>query len=64
MVGTYYTTKYVFDIHDNDVYWCTADPGWITGHSYVVYGPLMHRHDRRSSRRRRPTSPTRATTGP
>ena len=41
MVGTYYTTKYVFDVHDNDVFWCTADPGWITGHSYVVYGPLM-----------------------
>lgn len=40
MVGTYYTTKMVFDIKDNDVYWCTADPGWITGHSYVVYGPL------------------------
>jgi acetyl-CoA synthetase len=40
MVGTYYTTKTVFDIKDNDVYWCTADPGWITGHSYIVYGPL------------------------
>jgi acetyl-CoA synthetase len=40
MVGTYYTTKTVFDIKENDVYWCTADPGWITGHSYVVYGPL------------------------
>ncbi|MDK2974936.1 MAG: acetyl-CoA synthetase [Methanofollis sp.] len=40
MVGTYYTTKYVFDLKDNDVYWCTADPGWITGHSYIVYGPL------------------------
>jgi acetyl-CoA synthetase len=40
MVGTYYTTRHVFDIKDNDVYWCTADPGWITGHSYVVYGPL------------------------
>jgi acetyl-CoA synthetase len=40
MVGTYYTTKTVFDVKDNDVYWCTADPGWITGHSYVVYGPL------------------------
>jgi len=39
-VGTYYTTKTVFDVKDNDVYWCTADPGWITGHSYVVYGPL------------------------
>lgn len=41
MVGTYYTTKHVFDVKENDVYWCTADPGWITGHSYVVYGPLM-----------------------
>ena len=40
MVGVYYTTKYIFDIKEHDVYWCTADPGWITGHSYVVYGPL------------------------
>ena len=40
MVGTYYTSKYVFDIKDNDIYWCTADPGWITGHSYIIYGPL------------------------
>jgi len=40
MVGTYYTSKYVFDMKDNDVFWCTADPGWITGHSYIVYGPL------------------------
>ena len=40
MVGVHYTTKNVFDIKDHDVYWCTADPGWITGHSYVVYGPL------------------------
>jgi acetyl-CoA synthetase len=40
MVGTYYTSKYVFDIKDSDIYWCTADPGWITGHSYMVYGPL------------------------
>jgi acetyl-CoA synthetase len=40
MVGTHYTSKYVFDIKDNDTYWCTADPGWITGHSYIVYGPL------------------------
>ena len=40
MVGTYYTTKYVFDMKDSDVHWCTADPGWITGHSYIVYGPL------------------------
>ena len=42
MVGTYLTTKYVFDMHDEDVYWCTADVGWITGHSYVVYGPLAN----------------------
>lgn len=40
MVGAYYTTKYIFDIKESDVYWCTADPGWITGHTYVVYGPL------------------------
>jgi acetyl-CoA synthetase len=40
MVGTYYTTMNVFDLKDNDVYWCTADTGWITGHSYVVYGPF------------------------
>ena len=40
MVGTYLTTKYVFDIHENDIYWCTADVGWVTGHSYVLYGPL------------------------
>jgi acetyl-CoA synthetase len=40
MVGTYYTTLNVFDLKDTDVYWCTADTGWITGHSYVVYGPL------------------------
>jgi acetyl-CoA synthetase len=36
------TTKYVFDIGDTDVYWCTADVGWVTGHSYVVYGPLAN----------------------
>ncbi|WP_440949081.1 acetate--CoA ligase [Methanosphaerula subterraneus] len=41
MVGTYYTSKYVFDLKENDIYWCTADPGWITGHSYIVYGPLI-----------------------
>ncbi|MHB9093171.1 MAG: acetate--CoA ligase [Eubacteriales bacterium] len=40
LVGTQCTTKYVFDIKEDDVYWCTADIGWITGHSYVVYGPL------------------------
>ncbi|MGM0771464.1 MAG: acetate--CoA ligase [Halobacteriota archaeon] len=40
MVGTYYTTKNILDLKENDVMWCTADPGWITGHSYIVYGPL------------------------
>jgi len=40
MVGTYYTSKYIMDIKDDDIFWCTADPGWITGHSYIVYGPL------------------------
>ena len=40
LVGIYSTTKYVFDLRDDDIYWCTADVGWVTGHSYVVYGPL------------------------
>jgi acetyl-CoA synthetase len=40
MVYTGVTFKYIFDYHDNDVYWCTADIGWVTGHSYIVYGPL------------------------
>lgn len=41
MVGVYRTISWVFDLKPSDVYWCTADPGWITGHSYIVYGPLM-----------------------
>ena len=41
-VGTYLTSKYVFDLQEDDVYFCTADIGWITGHSYVVYGPLQN----------------------
>ncbi|AFL89679.1 acetyl-coenzyme A synthetase [Terriglobus roseus DSM 18391] len=41
-VGTLLTTKYIFDLQDSDVYWCTADVGWVTGHSYVVYGPLLN----------------------
>ena len=36
------TQKYVFDVHEGDVYWCTADVGWVTGHSYIVYGPLAN----------------------
>jgi acetyl-CoA synthetase len=39
---THITTKWIFDLHDDDVYWCTADVGWITGHSYIVYGPLSN----------------------
>ena len=42
LVGIYSTTKYVFDLRDDDIYWCTADVGWVTGHSYVVYGPLAN----------------------
>jgi acetyl-CoA synthetase len=42
MVGTYATLKYVFDINDEDRFWCSADPGWVTGHSYIVYGPLLN----------------------
>ena len=42
LVGTYATTKLVFDMKDDDVYWCSADIGWVTGHSYVVYGPLAN----------------------
>jgi acetyl-CoA synthetase len=41
-VGTYITTKWVFDLKDDDIYWCTADIGWVTGHSYIVYGPLQN----------------------
>src|SRR5438105_1518311 len=42
LTGTYATTKWVFDMKDDDVFWCTADIGWVTGHSYVVYGPLAN----------------------
>lgn len=41
-VQTYLTSKYIFDLHDDDVYWCSADIGWVTGHSYVVYGVLQN----------------------
>jgi acetyl-CoA synthetase len=40
LVGTMTSAKYVFDLKEDDVYWCTADVGWVTGHSYIVYGPL------------------------
>lgn len=42
LTGTAATTKYIFDLQESDVYWCTADVGWITGHSYLVYGPLAN----------------------
>lgn len=42
MVMAGVTTKYVFDLQPGDVYWCTADCGWITGHTYLTYGPLLN----------------------
>ena len=42
LLGTYATTKWVFDLKENDVLWCTADLGWVTGHSYILYGPLAN----------------------
>jgi acetyl-CoA synthetase len=42
LVYTAFTHQYVFDYHDGDIYWCTADVGWVTGHSYIVYGPLCN----------------------
>ena len=42
LVGVATTTKYVFDLREDDLYWCTADIGWVTGHSYIVYGPLAN----------------------
>ena len=43
LVYTSYTHQQIFDYHEGDVYWCTADIGWITGHSYIIYGPLANR---------------------
>ncbi len=42
MVGTYLTLKWIFDLKEEDCFWCTADIGWVTGHSYIVYGPLLN----------------------
>ncbi|MFV0388688.1 MAG: acetate--CoA ligase, partial [Pyrinomonadaceae bacterium] len=42
LTGCYLTSKWVFDLKDEDIFWCTADVGWVTGHSYVVYGPLAN----------------------
>jgi len=42
MVYVYLTTRYIFDLREEDTYWCTADIGWVTGHSYILYGPLLN----------------------
>src|SRR6266566_382694 len=42
LLGASTTHRYVFDIKEDDVFWCTADIGWVTGHSYIVYGPLAN----------------------
>ncbi|MDQ2730190.1 MAG: acetate--CoA ligase [Armatimonadota bacterium] len=42
LLGVYATTKIIFDLKEDDVYWCTADVGWVTGHSYIIYGPLAN----------------------
>jgi acetyl-CoA synthetase len=42
LLGTMWTSRLVFDLQDDDIYWCTADIGWVTGHSYIVYGPLAN----------------------
>ena len=57
------THRWIFDIHDDDVYWCAADIGWVTGHSYIVYGPLRERHDRQCSTRATRCSPAPSATG-
>ena len=42
MIFAALTHKYIFDYHDGDIWWCTADIGWVTGHSYIIYGPLAN----------------------
>jgi acyl-CoA synthetase (AMP-forming)/AMP-acid ligase II len=54
-VGTYLTMKWIFDLKEEDTFWCTADIGWVTGHSYIVYGPAKRRHQ--PDVRRRPQPP-------
>ena len=60
LLGAPFTHWAVFDIKPDDVYWCAADIGWVTGHSYIVYGPARQRHDRGAVRGR----PGRADLGP
>ena len=57
------THRWIFDIHDDDVYWCAADIGWVTGHSYIVYGPLANGTTERAVRGRPGTARTRTATG-
>ena len=57
------TTKYVFDLKEDDVFWCTADVGWVTGHSYVVYGPLANGATMRDVRRRTGLARSRTASG-
>ena len=63
LLGTSLTHKWVFDLKEDDIYWCTADVGWVTGHSYIVYGPLAQRHDGRDVRGRARTTRTRTASG-
>jgi len=42
LLGAHLTSKYIFDLKEDDIFWCTADVGWVTGHSYVIYGPLSN----------------------
>ena len=62
MVGTATTHNLVFDVKDDSVYWCAADIGWITGHSYIIYGPLANAA-RRCSSRASPATRTRTSGG-
>ena len=64
LTGVACTHKYVFDLKpEEDVYWCSADVGWVTGHSYIVYGPLLQRRDARDVRGRARTTRTRTSGG-
>ena len=57
------TMKWMFDIKPTDIFWCTADVGWVTGHTYIAYGPLAVRRDRGHVRRRADLSRRRAASG-
>ena len=63
LLYTTLTMKYVFDLKDEDVYWCTADIGWVTGHSYIVYGPPVRRGNLPDVRRRSQTIRKRTDSG-